>query len=180
MKIRSETPDVHGRFRLVINRPLVLRRLVTALGRSPVTALLGPRQCGKTTLARMLGQKRKLRYFDLEDEADRSRLQNPTLALAPLRGLVVLDEAQRMPALFETLRVLVDRTGHRARYVILGSASPYLVRGVSESLAGRVEFVELGGFHLGETGAGSLETLWIRGGFPRSFLARSGITISPG
>jgi len=158
----------------VINRPLVLRRLVTALGRSPVTALLGPRQCGKTTLARMLGQKRKLRYFDLEDEADRSRLQNPTLALAPLRGLVVLDEAQRMPALFETLRVLVDRTGHRARYVILGSASPYLVRGVSESLAGRVEFVELGGFHLGETGAGSLETLWIRGGFPRSFLARSG------
>ncbi len=158
----------------MLDRPLSLRRLVTALGRSPVTALLGPRQCGKTTLTRLLGQRRKLRFFDLEDEVDRSRLQNPALALAPLLGLVVLDEAQRMPALFETLRVLVDRTGRRARYVILGSASPSLARGVSESLAGRVEFVELGAFDLGETGAESLERLWIRGGFPRSFLARSG------
>lgn len=158
---------------VVLDRPLILRRLTTALARSPVTALLGPRQCGKTTLARLLGRKRKLRYFDLEDEADRSRLQNPALALEPLRGLVVLDEAQRMPELFETLRVLVDRTGPGARFVILGSASPFLVRGVSESLAGRVEFVELGGFDLGETGAESLERLWIRGGFPRSFLARS-------
>lgn len=122
----------------------------------------------------MLGKTRKLRYFDLEDEADRSRLQNPALALAPLRGLVVLDEAQRMPTLFETLRVLVDRPGHGARFVILGSASPSLVRGVSESLAGRVEFLELGGFDLEETGAGSMEKLWTRGGFPRSFLARSG------
>ena len=152
----------------MLERPLSVRRLATALGRSPVTALLGPRQCGKTTLARLLGRKRKLRYFDLEDVADRSRLQNPALALASLRGLVVLDEAQRMPELFEALRVLVDRTGHTARYVILGSASPFLVRGVSESFAGRVEFVELGGFDLGETGTESLERLWIRGGFPRS------------
>src|SRR3989338_4573902 len=115
----------------MLDRPLSLRRLLTALGRSPVTALLGPRQCGKTTLIHLLGRRRKLRYFDLEDEADRSRLQNPALALAPLRGLVVLDEAQRMPALFEALRVLVDRPEHKARYVILGSASPFLVRGVS-------------------------------------------------
>jgi len=157
----------------MVDRPSVLRRLVTALGRSPITALLGPRQCGKTTLVRLLGRKRKLRYFDLEDLADRSRLQNPALALGPLRGLVVLDEAQRMPELFEALRVLVDRAGSAARYVILGSASPFLVRGISESLAGRVEFVELGGFDLGETGAEALEKLWIRGGFPRSFLARS-------
>ncbi|MCI0408590.1 MAG: ATP-binding protein, partial [Acidobacteria bacterium] len=157
----------------MLRRPLLFRRLATALGRSPVTALLGPRQCGKTTLARLLGRKRKLRYFDLEDVADRSRLQNPALALAPLGGLVVLDEAQRMPELFDALRVLVDRTGQRARYLILGSASPFLVRGVSESLAGRVEFVEMGGFDLGETGAESLEKLWIRGAFPRSFLARS-------
>ena len=157
----------------MIDRPLARRRLATALRRSPVTALLGPRQCGKTTLARLLGRKRSLRYFDLEDEADRSGLQNPALALGPLRGLVVLDEAQRMPALFEALRVLVDRPGHKARYVILGSASPFLVRGVSESLAGRVEFVELGGFDLGETGPGTMENLWVRGGFPRSFLARS-------
>jgi len=157
----------------MIDRPLARRRLAAALRRSPVTALLGPRQCGKTTLARLLGQERKLRYFDLEDEADRSRLQNPALALRPLRGPVVLDEAQRMPALFEALRVLVDHPEHKARYVILGGASPFLVRGVSESLAGRVEFVELGGFDLGETGPGTMEKLWVRGGFPRSFLART-------
>jgi predicted AAA+ superfamily ATPase len=171
--LKFERYSGFDRFGFVLNRPLALRRLVTALGRAPVTALLGARQCGKTTLARMLGQKRKIRYFDLEDMADRSRLQNPALALASLRGVVVLDEAQRMQELFEALRVLVDRTGHGARYVIPGSASPSLVRGVSESLAGRVEFVELGGFDLGETGAESLERLWIRGGFPRSFLARS-------
>ncbi|MBI4168435.1 MAG: ATP-binding protein [Acidobacteria bacterium] len=157
----------------MLERPSSLHHLVTALGRSPVTALLGPRQCGKTTLARMLGRNRKLLYFDLEHEADRSRLQNPDLALGPLRGLVVLDEAQRMPVLFEALRVLVDRPGHKAKYLILGSASPFLVRGVSESLAGRVEFVELGGFDLSETGPESLDKLWTRGGFPRSFLARS-------
>lgn len=157
----------------MLDRPRSLRRLVTALGRSPITALLGPRQCGKTTLARLLGQERAVHYFDLEDEADRSRLQSPGLALEPLRGLVVLDETQRMPELFEALRVLVDRKGHRAKYVILGSASPSLVRGVSESLAGRVEFVELGGFDLEETGEGALQKLWLRGGFPRSFLAKS-------
>src|SRR5882672_5838713 len=157
----------------VLERPLALRHVVTALGRSPVTALLGPRQSGKTTLARMLARNRKLLYFDLEHEADRSRLNHPDLALGPLRGLVVLDEAQRMPVLFEALRVLVDRPGHKARYLILGSASPSLVRGVSESLAGRAEFVELGGFGLSETGPESLDRLWTRGGFPRSFLARS-------
>ena len=157
----------------MLDRPLSLRRLVTALGRSPITALLGPRQCGKTTLARLLSHRRTLHYFDLEDEADRSRLQNPALTLGAFRGLVVLDEVQRMPAMFEALRVLVDRPGHAAKYLLLGSASPALVRGVSESLAGRVEFVELGGFDLAETGKESLERLWTRGGFPRSFLARS-------
>lgn len=164
---------VPGTSRKYLDRPSSLARLIAALRRSPVTALLGPRQCGKTTLARMLGRNRRLIYFDLEHEADRSRLQNPGLVLGPLRGTVVLDEAQRVPEVFSALRVLVDRPGNRARYLILGSASPSLVRGVSESLAGRMEFVELAGFALSEIGLESWERLWIRGGFPRSFLARS-------
>ena len=157
----------------VIDRPTYFDRVETALKRSPVTALLGPRQAGKTTLSRMLSKPKPLVRFDLEDEADRSRLANPALTLGPLEGLVVLDEAHLMPSLYSALRVLVDRPDNRAKFLILGSASPSLVRGVSESLAGRVEFVELYGFDLGEIGGDSWEKLWVRGGFPRSFLARS-------
>jgi hypothetical protein len=145
--------------------------LANAVRRSPVTALLGPRQCGKTTLARLFGQSRQATHFDLESAPDRQRLQNPELMLGSLEGLLVLDEIQGMPELFRVLRVLVDRPESTTRFLVLGSASPELVRGASETLAGRVEFVELAGFDVRETGSDSLDTLWLRGGFPRSFLA---------
>ena len=150
-----------------------MRQIETALRRSPVTALLGPRQCGKTTLARLFGDRLSATYFDLESERDVRRLANPELVLGELRGLVVLDEIQRLPALFNVLRVFVDRPDADARFLILGSASPDLVRGVSESLAGRVEFVELAGFDLSETGVERWRRLWLRGGSPRSYLAES-------
>ena len=146
--------------------------LASAIRRSPVTALVGPRQCGKTTLARAFGASRRATYFDLESMPDRQRLQNPALALGDLRGLIVLDEIQAMPELFAVLRVLVDRPRSATRFLILGSASPVLIKGVSETLAGRVEFIELAGFDLDEIGSRSLDTLWLRGGFPRSFLAK--------
>ena len=136
-------------------------------------ALLGPRQCGKTTLARELAGKRGAHYFDLETAVSRARLAHPELALSPLKGLVVIDEIQRQPELFATLRPLVDRPRTPARFLILGSASPELIRGAAESLAGRVGFVDMGGFDLGETGDRLRGKLWLRGGFPRSFLARS-------
>jgi len=157
----------------VIERAAYRKQLETALGRSPITALLGPRQCGKTTLARQLAATREATVFDLESEPDVRRLANPELVLGALGGLVVLDEIQHLPRLFSALRVLVDRSGTRARFLILGSASPALVRGVSESLAGRVEFVELTGFDLGETGPEARHRLWTRGGLPRSYLAAS-------
>ena len=125
------------------------------------------------TLARNFAATRESTFFDLESEPDLRRLTNPELALAELDGLVVLDEIQRMPRLFNTLRVLADRSDGRTRFLILGSASPELVRGVSESLAGRVEFVELTGFDLAETGARAWRPLWLRGGSPRSYLAGS-------
>lgn len=143
----------------------------TAIRRSPVCALLGPRQCGKTTLARMLAQDHAAHYFDLESEADRRRLQNPELMLGSLAGLVILDEIQFVPELFSVLRILVDRPDYDTRFLILGSASPQLVKGVAETLAGRIEFVDLAGFDLSEILAGETEKLWLRGGFPRSFLA---------
>lgn len=160
----------------MLPRPDCLRQLETALARSPVTALLGPRQCGKTTLARHIADSRsagEATFFDLESAPDERRLENPELALGRLRGLVVLDEIQRLPHLFNVLRVLADRPAAPAKFLILGSASPVLVRGVSESLAGRVEFVELGGFDVAEAGQSNWLELWRRGGSPRSFLAAS-------
>jgi len=157
----------------MIIRSTYLDNLVTALRRSPIVAILGPRQCGKTTLAREFGEGRKATYFDLESQPDLQRLQNPELVLGSLKGVVILDEIQRMPVLFSTLRVLVDRPENSARFLILGSASPDLVKNVSETLAGRVEFIELAGFNIREVGPDSWQTLWLRGGFPRSFLADS-------
>ena len=157
----------------MLPRPDYLHRIETATGRSPVTALLGPRQCGKTTLARQFAATRESTRFDLESEPDVRRLANPELALSSLEGLVVLDEIQRMPQLFSALRVLADRTEAPARFLVLGSASPELIRGVSESLAGRVEFIEISGFDLAEIGADSWRTLWLRGGLPRAYLAES-------
>ena len=157
----------------MIERPSYFAQLTTAVRRSPVVALLGPRQCGKTTLARLFGETRQAIYFDLESQPDQRRLQNPELALGALEGLVILDEIQAMPLLFNVLRVLVDRPQTRASFLVLGSASPVLVKSVSESLAGRVEFVELAGFDLREIGAENWQSLWLRGGFPRSYLADS-------
>ena len=157
----------------MIDRPFYLERLATALRRSPITALLGPRQCGKTTLARLLGESGEATYFDLESQPDLQRLQNPELLLGSLVGIVILDEIQVLPELFKVLRVLVDRPANQARFLILGSASPILVKQIAETLAGRVEFVELAGFDLRETGADAWRPLWVRGGFPRAFLADS-------
>jgi predicted AAA+ superfamily ATPase len=157
----------------MLNRPYYLDRLKASIRRSPVTALLGPRQCGKTTLARQLAQDQTATFFDLESLPDQRRLQNPEMVLGALSGLVILDEIQIMPDLFRVLRILVDRPENKARFLILGSASPVLIKSVSETLAGRVEFVELSGFDLSEMGAKKWESLWLRGGFPRSFLAES-------
>ncbi|MBS3906325.1 MAG: ATP-binding protein [Syntrophaceae bacterium] len=157
----------------MIKRPFYIEQLSSATRRSPVTTLLGPRQCGKTTLARIFAEGKKATYFDLESQPDLQRLQNPELMLGSLNGIVILDEIQIMPKLFNVLRVLVDRPKNRTRFLVLGSASPGIIKNVSETLAGRVEFVELSGFDLREAGADSWEKLWVRGGFPRSFLARS-------
>jgi predicted AAA+ superfamily ATPase len=157
----------------MINRPNYLDRLDTATHRSPITAILGPRQCGKTTLARMYTADKSVTYFDLDSVPDQRRLQNPELVLVGLEGLVIIDEIQQMPELFSTLRVLVDRPDNKVRLIIMGSASPQLIRNASDSLAGRVEFIELDGFNLQETGSETWQTLWLRGGFPRSFLAAS-------
>ena len=158
---------------MLIDRPNAVRRIQDAFSVHPAAALLGPRQCGKTTLARAFAADSPASaYFDLEAAVDRRRLATPERALGRLEGLVVIDEVQRAPALFETLRVLIDRPGSRARFLLLGSASPALVKGVSESLAGRVGLVDLSGFDLREVGAPAWRELWLRGGFPRAYLAR--------
>jgi uncharacterized protein len=136
-----------------------------------VVVLVGPRQCGKTTLAREILDEGSLNYFDLEDPASLARLDEPITALRPLDGLVVVDEVQRRPDLFSVLRVLSDRRDLPARFLILGSASGDLLRQTSESLAGRMELLAMGGFSMAELGAEAAELLWLRGGFPLSYLA---------
>ena len=157
----------------LVPRARALKVLRTALSFSRAVALVGPRQCGKTTLARELVPPESPNYFDLEDEADQARLENAAFALGSLSGLVVIDEVQRRPDLFPMLRVLIDRPNNQTQFLILGSASPDLLRQSSETLAGRIATIELTGFSLGETGSTSLRTLWLRGGFPRSYLADS-------
>ena len=155
----------------MIPRPGYERSLQRALGRNPVVALVGPRQCGKTTLARQILPPDHRNYFDLEDPLVAGLMENSKTLLEGLKGLVVIDEAQREPRLFPVLRVLADRLQNSATFLILGSASPELSRQSAESLAGRVEIIEMQGLNLSETGIQSTETLWQRGGFPRSFLA---------
>ncbi len=155
----------------MIPRPGILTAMTAALARSPVVVLSGPRQCGKTTLARQLLAPESVGYFDLEDPASLARLDEPMTALRPLEGLVVIDEVQRRPDLFPILRVLADRTPNPARFLILGSASGDLLRQTSESLAGRSERLVIGGFALGEVGAAATQDLWGRGSFPLSYLA---------
>lgn len=151
----------------------MLSQIRRAFRRSPVVALIGPRQSGKTTLARTIVPPDSLRYFDLEEPTSLARLAEPMTALAPLRGVIVIDEVQRRPDLFPVLRVLADRAPMPARFLILGSASPELLRQSSESLAGRMETIPLQGFSLVEVGPRELNRHWLRGGFPRSFLART-------
>ena len=152
-----------------ISRAVRATAVAAALQRAPIVALLGARQCGKTTLARGLAPAA---IFDLESSTDRGALAiAPETTLGSLRGLVVLDEIQTMPELLPMLRVLADRTEQPAQFLLLGSASPDLMRGASETLAGRVAFVHLSGFDVDEVGAAAMHRLWHRGGFPRSFLA---------
>jgi uncharacterized protein len=159
----------------MLERRRALEQLQGLLKRYPVVALLGARQVGKTTLASQLvaHAPEPATSFDLESPRDLARLTDPLLALEGLRGLVVLDEIQRRPDLFPTLRVLADRKPLPARFLLLGSASPDLLRHSSESLAGRIAHFELHGFGLDEVGPERLALLWRRGGFPRSFLAAS-------
>lgn len=158
----------------MIARERYLAKLEKALRRAPVVALLGPRQCGKTTLAKAVADRRgRVTYFDLQSVPDQRRLENPELMLGSLQGLAILDEIQERPDLFAALRVLSDRLRGKVTFLILGSASPSLIRGASESLAGRVEFVDLAGFDMEEVGINRWRALWVRGGFPPAFLAGS-------
>ncbi len=157
----------------MIERPRWLTAIRTALKRSRVVALVGPRQSGKTTLARQIVPPDSPNYFDLEDPRSLARLAEPKTALAPLRGTVVIDEVQRRQDLFPVLRVLVDRQPLPARFLVLGSATPDLLRQSAETLAGRLETITLGGLSLEELGRDALRRLWRRGGFPPAFLART-------
>jgi len=161
----------------VIKRDKELKTITKLLQRHPVVGIVGARQVGKTTLARMVVARKKgpYAYFDLENPEDLARLADPMLALKDLKGLVVIDEIQQHPDLFTVLRVLVDRPKSNTRFLVLGSASPDLLRQSSETLAGRIIYHELGGFTLGEVGVHNQKRLWLRGGFPRSYLARSHI-----
>lgn len=157
----------------MIERPYHRQAVLDLLKEFAVVALVGARQTGKTTLAKIIAQGcgGSVQHFDLEDPRDDARLCMPMLALEPLTGLVVIDEIQRRPDLFPVLRVLADRPGRPAQFLILGSASPELMKNSAESLAGRVAYHELPGFGLTEIDLDALDTLWRRGGFPRSFLA---------
>jgi len=157
----------------MIKRNSDLQPVRTALKRSRVVALLGPRQSGKTTLARQFVAPESPNYFDLEDPRSLARLAEADTALRPLKGLVVIDEVQRRPDLFPLLRVLADRKPLPARFLILGSASPDLLKQSSESLAGRLETVPLDGFRLADLGAKAQSRHWVRGGFPLSYTART-------
>ncbi|HXU45653.1 MAG TPA: ATP-binding protein [Thermoanaerobaculia bacterium] len=159
----------------MIERRAHLDRLRDLLRQFPVVALIGARQVGKTTLAKALAAEspKPATRFDLENPSDLHRLDDPLFALEGLEGLVILDEIQLRPEIFPVLRVLADREGKPARFLVLGSASPDLLRQSSESLAGRIAYHELGGLSLEEVGTGRLDELWLRGGFPLSLLAAS-------
>ena len=155
-----------------IRRTPEITALKKLLKANPIVAILGPRQCGKTTLSHQFSSHwpSDVTRFDLENPRDIERLQNPLLALEAAKGLIIIDEIQRSPNLFPVLRVLADRSS-KIKYLILGSASRDLIRQSSESLAGRISYMEIGGFSLKHVGARNTEKLWIRGAFPRSFLA---------
>ena len=155
----------------LVNRPTDTQELLSAVARAPVTLLTGPRQAGKSTLARQVIKSPASAFYDLEDPIDRARLAEPRLTLRDTGDTIVIDEAQRMPDLFPTLRVLVDENRRPGRFLILGSASPDLVGLGSESLAGRITFMSMSGFRLGDVGSDNIDDLWLRGGLPPSYLA---------
>ena len=155
----------------MLKRTQLLSKIERALKRNRVVVLLGPRQCGKTTMARELVDIASPNYFDLEDPVSLTRLDAPMTAMQSLNGLVVIDEVQRRPDLFPILRVLADRNPLPARFLILGSASPLLLKQSSESLAGRVEIISMSGFGLEEVGPEVQARHWLRGGFPLSYLS---------
>jgi hypothetical protein len=157
----------------MVKRKALIGTIKASLKRSRIVALIGPRQCGKTTAAREFLGTDSPNYFDLEDPVSLARLEQPMTGLQDLKGLVVIDEIQRKPELFPTLRVLADRKALPCRFLILGSASPALIKHSSESLAGRIETIEMTGFSLGELGSKPPQRHWLRGGFPLSYLARS-------
>lgn len=160
-----------------MERDQLIRDIRTGLGQFPVTCLVGPRQCGKTTAARAFVERygdtfRKVIFLDLEDPTDQERLSDPKLFLSELEGLVVIDEVQRLPELFPIFRVLIDRPNNPLRFLILGSASTQLIQRSSESLAGKILYREVTPFHINELPLlEPLEQLWSRSGFPRSYLA---------
>src|SRR5512138_1268495 len=158
---------------MLIDRDALKQRIENTLDRSRIVALIGPRQCGKTTLARQFVPTDSINYFDLEDPFSLARLDQPMTALRELKGLVVIDEVQRRPDLFPVLRVLTDRKPQPARFLMLGSASPDLLRQSSESLAGRIETITMSGFNMSEVGTSAHARHWLRGGFPPSFLSRT-------
>ncbi len=159
----------------MIKREKEKNTVISLLKKFPVVGLIGARQVGKTTLARQVARDVdwQVSIFDLEDPQDLSRLSDPMLALKELRGLIIIDEVQRLPGIFRTIRVLADKSPRRQRFLVLGSASPDLLRQSAESLAGRIVYHKLEGFSIEEVGKKNVERLWIRGGFPRSFVARS-------
>ena len=157
----------------MVDRPQLRQQIRAALGRSRAVVLVGPRQTGKTTIAREFLAIDHPNYFDLEDPIGRTRLAQPKTALEPLRGLIVIDEIQHAPELFPVLRVLIDRGNSPGQFLLLGSASPALLRQTTESLLGRVEVIEVAGFNLAEVGSGNVEKLWLRGGFPPAYTART-------
>jgi predicted AAA+ superfamily ATPase len=157
----------------MIPRDKLYSSIQNKLENNRVVALIGPRQCGKTTMARQFVTPSSVNYFDLEDPLSLARLDQPMTALQNLEGLVVIDEIHRRPELFPILRVLADRTALPTRFLILGSASPDLLRQSSESLAGRISILTMGGLSLEEVGIEEQSRLWLRGGFPRSFTAPS-------
>jgi predicted AAA+ superfamily ATPase len=157
----------------LIARPHLEQEVRKNLNFFPITAIIGPRQAGKTTLARQLAGAEAAEYIDVENPRSRERLRSPMTALERLRGLIIIDEVQLQPDLFPVLRILADRRPPEAKFLILGSASPDLIRASSETLAGRIGYVDMGGFDLREAGNNQMHRLWLRGGFPPSFLAPS-------
>lgn len=159
---------------IVIPRIALQKRIIDSLGSSPITALLGPRQCGKTTIAKFISNQQKSIIYDLENPADYASItQSPMLLLESREGLIVLDEVQRVPEIFPVLRVLADRKKENRKFLILGSASPNLTKEASESLAGRISFIDMSGFNITDIGEDNWMKAWMRGSFPRSYLANN-------